>query len=95
MQYFAQRYNWRLGWMADEGKKSGETLPGNTGWRALPGTDNVITSTCLPRNRSSNDGHRTLPPCTAVITTGRRLVSTRSMSLLDTASGYFWCTLAL
>ena len=42
MQYFAQRYNWRLSWMADEGKKSGETLPGNTGWRALPGTDNVI-----------------------------------------------------
>ena len=42
MQYFAERYHWRLSWLADGGKTSGHTKLGNTGWAPLKDTKNVL-----------------------------------------------------
>jgi hypothetical protein len=42
MRYFAERYHWRLSWMADGGKTSGHTKLGNTGWAPLKDTKNVL-----------------------------------------------------
>ena len=42
MQYFAQRYRWRMSWAADMGANSGITNAGKTGWKSLQDTQNVI-----------------------------------------------------
>jgi hypothetical protein len=44
MQYFAQRYSWRMSWLADSGKSSGITGTGATGWRSVKGTKNVLVA---------------------------------------------------
>ena len=33
MKFFAQRYNWRMTWVANTGRTSGITKPGLTGWK--------------------------------------------------------------
>jgi len=42
MQYFAQRYNWKLSWLADSGKSSGITEAGKSGWAQVPKTKNAL-----------------------------------------------------
>jgi len=42
IKHYALRYNWKVSWMADMGRTSGQTLPGSTGWTKLNGADNAL-----------------------------------------------------
>jgi hypothetical protein len=42
MQYFARQHNWKVNWLYDSGRTSGMTSAGQTGWKALQGTENVV-----------------------------------------------------
>jgi hypothetical protein len=42
MKFFAQKYKWRLNWLADTGKTSGVTKSGATGWKKVTNTNNVL-----------------------------------------------------
>jgi hypothetical protein len=56
MKYFAKRYNWRMSWLADTGRTSGITKPGDTGWKAFAKDTiyvDVNTTACAYPSRPS------------------------------------------
>jgi len=42
MLFYARRFDWAVSWLVDEGQNSGATVPGQSGWREVPGILNAL-----------------------------------------------------